>query len=223
MMTKATDSPRARDAEPDPYAALLLALKAADPTAQAKFFDQAGPRVLRILVATFHQNMSQQDCEDILIEAGVKFFRGVQKFDPARGAKLETWFTTIAMNAARDEWRRRMRSRKKAQAPDWEYAPAKPELQAFFTSALEKLTEAEREYLMLWRFGRGLPADEIAEALELKAGAARKRKHGVLRKLEVLLNAKPELRAFLEQIAAPKADSTPNDDSASNEEEKYES
>lgn len=218
-MKEATDPARARGSEPDPYAALLPALKAGDAAAQATFFDQAGPRVLRILVATFHQNMSQQDCEDILIEAGVKFFRSVQKFDPARGAKVETWFTTIAMNAARDEWRRRMRSRKKAQGPEWQYAPATPELQAFFRVALDRLTEAEREYLMLWRFGRGLPADEIAEALELKPGAARKRKHGVLRKLGLLLNAKPELRAFLEQIAAPKAGSTPKDGSATNEEE----
>lgn len=218
-MKEATDPARTRGAEPDPYAALLPALKAGDAAAQAAFFDQAGPKVLRILVATFHQNMSRQDCEDILIEAGVKFFRGIQKFDPARGAKVETWFTTIAMNAARDEWRRRMRSRKKAQAPEWQYAPATPELQAFFKRALDGLTEAEREYLMLWRFGRGLPADEIAGALELNPGAARKRKHGVLRKLGLLLNAKPELRAFLERIAVPKPGSTPKEGSATNEEE----
>lgn len=218
-MKEATDPSRARSAEPDPYAALLPALKAGDAAAQAIFFEQAGPRVLRILVATFHQNMSQQDCEDILIEAGVKFFRGIQKFDPARGAKVETWFTTIAMNAARDEWRRRMRSRKKAQASEWHYAPATPELQAFFRRALDRLTEAEREYLMLWRFGRGLPADEIAGALELNPGAARKRKHGVLRKLGLLLSTQPELRSFLERIAAPKPGSTPKEGSATNEEE----
>lgn len=203
-MTDAMDLQRARRSEGDPFAPLLPALRAADPAAQAAFFDQAGPRVLRVLVATFHQNLSQQDCEDILIEAGLKFFRNLRSFDPHRGAKLETWFTAIAMNAARDERRRRMRSRKKAQVPEWQYAPATPELQAFFTNALGKLSGAEREYLMLWRFGKGLPADEIATALGLQAGAVRKRKHGLLRKLDLLLAAKPELRAFLEQIATPK-------------------
>lgn len=198
-MTK--NAPAAGGSTPDPYAGLLPGLRSGDPAAQSLFFGEAGPRALKILVGLFHQKLSRQDCEEVLIEAGVKFFRTVSRFDPARGTKLETWFRTIAINAARDEWRRRCRAKRKAQAPEWRYAPATPQLEAFFQGALGRLTEAEREYLMLWRFGRGLPPEEIAEALELTPGAARKRKHGLLRKLEALLGSQPELRSFLEGVA----------------------
>ena len=108
-MTEAVGMQNTRGTGADPYAAILPALKARDPVAQSAFFNQTGPRILRILIAAFHQNLSRQDCEDILIEAGLKFFQNLQRFDPSRGTRLETWFTTIAMNAARDERRRNYR------------------------------------------------------------------------------------------------------------------
>jgi RNA polymerase sigma factor (sigma-70 family) len=201
-MTKSTLPTGEGEPTPDPHFGLLPGLRLGDPAVQSIFFGNVGPRALKILVGLFHQKLSRQDCEDVLIEAGVKFFRSVSRFDPARGAKLETWFRTIAINAGRDEWRRRFRAKRKAQAPEWRYASATPELEAFFQRALGRLTEAEREYLMLWRFGRGLPPEEIAEALKLTPGAARKRKHGLLRKLEALLGSQPELSTFLAGVVS---------------------
>lgn len=201
-MTKNTPPAGGGETTPDPHVGLLPGLRAGDPAAQSLFFGDVGPRALKILVGLFHQKLSRQDCEDVLMEAGMKFFRTVYRFDPARGAKLETWFRTIAINAGRDEWRRRCRAKRKAQAPEWRYASATPELEAFFRRTLGKLTEAEREYLMLWRFGRGLPPAEIIEALELSPGGARKRKHGLIRKLETLLGSQPELRSFLEGVVS---------------------
>ena len=92
-----------------------------------------------------------------------------------------TWVFTIAANLARDEARTAIRRKKHlalikdddvampSPSPDPQRAMENRERDATVRAALERLSERDREILLLWQ--AGLSYGEIAEQTQLSAGA----------------------------------------------------
>jgi RNA polymerase sigma factor (sigma-70 family) len=91
--------------------AFVCRLKSGDPSALSELMKALIPSIRGLLVRDF--NLKSQDADEIASDAMYKVYKGVSKFDSARGAKLTTWVTTIAINSAKDWLRKNTKDSKK--------------------------------------------------------------------------------------------------------------
>ncbi len=87
-------------------AALLEGLRAGNAAALGAFCDRYGDHVLRVLTRVLG---ADSEIEDLHHEAFLRALRGVAKLEDA--ASLPAWLTSIAINVARTELKRRARRR----------------------------------------------------------------------------------------------------------------
>ena len=92
--------------------AFVARLKAGDGRAFADLLSCLLPKLCGFLSHDFH--LSEQDAEDVALDAMVKVHKSVTQFNPHGGAKLSTWVFRIAKNAAIDFKRCQARHASKA-------------------------------------------------------------------------------------------------------------
>jgi RNA polymerase sigma-70 factor (ECF subfamily) len=129
--------------------------------------------------------------EEALQEAFVSVWRSASTYRPERGAAT-AWLYTVARNAIADRGRRRQEP--PAEPSDQPSADAGPDEHAEHEwlrwqvhSALEKLSENERELIVLAYWG-GLSQSEIAERLDIPLGTVKTRTRTALSRLATLLD-----------------------------------
>jgi len=147
-------------------------------------------RVILAWVKDFEQ------AEDLFQETWMRVISHREKFDSQR--KFSSWLFQIALNLARDQWRREKREQKRAEGvvlekissphnPEREYE--KRERKEKLLWALSQLSELEREVFMLRHFG-GLRFSEIADLLGINLNTALSRMHQAVGHLQRILGGK---------------------------------
>lgn len=94
--------------------AFVARLRAGDGRAFADLLSCLLPKLCGYLSHDFH--LSEQDAEDVALDAMVKVHKSVAQFNPRGGAKLSTWVFRITKNAAIDF--KRCQARHAAKAAD---------------------------------------------------------------------------------------------------------
>ena len=135
--------------------------------------------------------------QDLFQETWVRVIEHREDFDPER--KFSTWVFSIAMNLARDHWRKEKRARTDIDSEQIEAAPAptdidrelieKEQIQRL-QAAIGGLSELEREVFMLRQFGE-MSFQEIARMLDINLNTALSRMHQALNRLKELVGEKP--------------------------------
>jgi RNA polymerase sigma factor (sigma-70 family) len=130
--------------------------------------------------------------EDLLADTFEKALRARRRFDPRKGS-TKTWLYSIALNALRDQMRRRAaaeRASGRLAAPDAGEGPDASEAVAQrdeLARALATLTDEEREVVAL-RYGADLTVPEIAKLKNEKLTTIEGRVYRALRKLRERLD-----------------------------------
>jgi RNA polymerase sigma-70 factor (ECF subfamily) len=123
------------------------------------------------------------DVEDLCQETFLRVYRARQRY--RADAAFSTWLYRIALNVARDYWRRRRRPQRAKPPPP---APAPPdvagreELNGHVQAALAALPGRLREVLVLRHFGR-LSFQEVADATGQRPSTVKSRAYRALRAL----------------------------------------
>ena len=190
--------PAAREAGLPRDAELVAALKRGDEAIFAALVDAWSPGLMRV-VRMFVRD--RQVAEEVVQETWIAVLRGIDRFE-GRSA-LKTWVYRIAMNTAKTRAQREARSIPFSAAvradepsvdpdrflgPDHRYAggwalgPSEwqtpeeellgGETQEVILRAIEELPDAQRTVITM-RDIEGLPADEVAAALEITEGNQR--------------------------------------------------
>lgn len=130
--------------------------------------------------------------EDAVQEAFVDIWRRSDRFDARRGG-LRQWVMTVVHHKAVDAVRRERAAGEVGQrgpepqaAPDPEAEGVASDRRARIIQAIEQLSSAQREAIMLAYFG-GLTYREVAERLEIPEGTAKSRLRDGLMNLRGLL------------------------------------
>jgi RNA polymerase sigma-70 factor (ECF subfamily) len=182
-------------------AQLVARLRAGDADAYETVVRRYGPRLL----ATAKRLMKSEDeAYDVLQEAYVSAFRGIDRFD--EGARLSTWLHRIVVNAALMRLRARRRRPEDsiddmlptfdetghfAESPsEWgdnaESLLERKQSRAMVRAAIAKLPESYRTVLML-RDIEGMDTAEVAESLGMSANAVKVRLHRARQALRTLI------------------------------------
>lgn len=171
-----------RDAE---LAACLAEAAAGSATAFERFYDasygHARALARRMLRGLQRETDRESDCEDLLADAYFEAWRGLARFDPARGSAV-TWLLQIVRSRALDLLRRRAAQATERLGDEPAREPASDEdpaaqlwqLQAGsrLHAALAQLSATERWVLGLAYF-RDLSQTEIAAATGLPLGTVK--------------------------------------------------
>jgi len=140
----------------------------------------------RVFRLAFRLTGNEEDAEDVVQDTFLRAYRGLSRFEER--AEFSTWLHRIASNCAMDLARRRPSRADRVEAldegrplPGGEAGDAipDPERQALasetgrrFAAALTRLSSMERTAFVLRHF-EGRPIAEIAQTLQVRAGAAK--------------------------------------------------
>lgn len=162
-----------------------------------RLFERYGERLYRYC---WRMNQNRQLSEDLVQEAFCRALRFRGSFRD--GHRFESWIYSILRNLQMDHWRRRKFEGEwdegmevaARETPANEDLNARQEV-ALLEAAMQRLTPAKREMLILARFEER-SHEEIGEILGCEAGAARVRLHRALSSLrdtyfEMLERRKP--------------------------------
>ncbi len=147
----------------------------------------SAPRVYGLL---FRMVGRRDVAEDLMQETLLRAFRGLDAYQPE--GKFRAWLFRIAANQARD-WIRRQKRRPQAMDDPEPAAEMPPEADAVarqrarqVTEALDRLSEADREVLLMRYYGE-MTFKEIAQAGGEPIGTVLARAHRALKKLGDLM------------------------------------
>jgi RNA polymerase sigma-70 factor, ECF subfamily len=156
--------------------------------------EQHGRMVFRV---AYRITGNEADAEDVVQEAFLKAYKAFDRFDSR--ASFSTWIFRIAANCAIDLLRRRRtHPERPADLEDPEFPVADPgavspetalassEIGRTLEQALAELSPQERTAFVLRHF-EGLPTEEIARALGVRANAAKQTVFRAVRKLRLRL------------------------------------
>jgi RNA polymerase sigma-70 factor (ECF subfamily) len=145
---------------------------------------------------------SPQDALDIVQEAFLAAFRGIGRLDPERG--FAGWFHGILRHLCLAQLRQRRPAadpdvlvRAPADGPSPEAEVAQREHRAALSECLMRLTEVQREVLVL-RELEGLAYREIADRLDVPIGTVMSRLYDARRALAAVLREHPTLGSEVE-------------------------
>ena len=139
-----------------------------------------------LLAFLVYRTGSRPVAEDVLADTFEKVLTTRRRFDP-RKASEKTWLYTIALNALRDQGRRRAAEQRAVErvgvpAPVTSGGYEAVEERDSLVRALTSLSEEEREAVSL-RYGADLTVPEIARLLGEKLTTVEGRVYRALRKL----------------------------------------
>ena len=178
--------------------ALLQRAKQGDSAALGAVFDAYAARVFGLL---YRLTNSRDTAEDLTQETFLRVARTIQKYD--HQGRFEPWLFRIAANLARDHARKNSRRGPRLSLQSGEdgdlLAPGlepmddrqiepgegieQRELSARLTRSMDRLSDTDREVLLLRHFSE-LSFKEIAELLEVLLGTALARAHRALQQLK---------------------------------------
>lgn len=136
--------------------------------------------------------LDSSQANDVLQMTFMSVVRSRERY--IQGSPFRPWLFAIAMNAARDAWRRRKTEAIATnEVPEVMVEPnaSDPGLETRVRAALDKLPHGQREAIVLHRF-EGLSYAEIAEAAGLSESAIKVRAHRGSRVLRELLRGEWE-------------------------------
>jgi|ERR1700737_2988819 RNA polymerase sigma-70 factor (ECF subfamily) len=164
----------------------------ADAVARARAGDREAFRELverhshRVFQLAFRLTGNEEDAEDVVQDTFLKAYRGLSRFEER--AQFLTWLHRIASNCAMDLARRRPLRANRVEAldegrplpggeagdsiPDPERQATASETGRRVAAALTRLSPMERTAFVLRHF-EGRPIAEIAQTLQIRAGAAK--------------------------------------------------
>jgi len=163
----------------------------ADAVAQARAGDREAFRELverhsrRVFRLAYRLTGVEEDAEDVVQETFLRAYRGLPRFDER--SEFSTWLYRIATNCSMDLTRRKPRrvdrveplEESRLAAAEASDSLAGPERQALASetgrrvaAALTRLSPMERTAFVLRHF-EGRPIAEIAQTLQVRAGAAK--------------------------------------------------
>lgn len=166
-----------------------------DPEALSTLVELYSPRVFGLL---YRLCGSREAAEDLMQETFLRVVRTIDRYE--HSGKFEAWLFRIAANLARDSARKSRRRGwtislsgeaaegddpvilGQAQADGPEQRIMQAEASDRLETCLRRLTEPEREILMLRHYS-GLSFSEIARLLEVPLGTALARAHRALKRL----------------------------------------
>lgn len=138
---------------------IIQAVQGGDQAALGVLYNRYFPSVWRYVCARLGRN--QQDVEDVVSETFVAAIRGIDRFDPQRGA-VYSWLVGIAKNKRNDFLRRQQREAiAGSRLPVEESSP--PDIERIRQVLLE-LDDDERLALE-WKYLEGRAVREIAQRL----------------------------------------------------------
>jgi RNA polymerase sigma-70 factor (ECF subfamily) len=190
------------DAPPHDLPALLRAAGEGDELAWRRIIDLYARRIYalaRSRLGVGRHELAEEITQSVFATIASKLGSSHEGY--AEQGKFESWLFRIAMNRIRDEVRRSRRQAEPADPStfdaytgradsDHDRAPA--EQLASLRSAMEKLSESDREVVEL-RHHAGLSFKQMAELLAEPIGTLLARHHRALKKLKDLLAADPRL------------------------------
>ena len=187
--------------------AFVARLRAGDGQAFNDLLSLLLPKLCGYLSHDFH--LSEQDAEDVALDAMVKVHKSVAQFNPRGGAKLSTWVFRITKNAAIDFRRSQTRHTSKATAvafddsvtrqvnrkrvAEWfRHGPAGDDPSGHaelpqvirVARAMKALSEEHRNILLL---RQSMEYEEIAEVEKVSVAALRTRYSRALDRLRIEL------------------------------------
>lgn len=165
--------------------ALLSAVAAGDREAFGRLYSRTRGAVYGLVLSYLKQ---ADDAQDVTQDVFVRIWDAAPQYRPQ--GKPMAWILTVARNQALT----RLREREKSQslAPEaWEAIPAAapavtPEDRALLQSALERLSDRERQVVLL-HAAAGLKHREIAALLRIPLSTVLSLYHRALKKLKVQL------------------------------------
>lgn len=187
----------------DPDVALMLRVRDGDEDAFTVLFDKHSPRVLRFI----RRNLGDVPAaEDLAQDVFVQLYDARKRYRP--DARFTTFLYTIALNACRNERRRREHflrvwlgdddgdteppDRADGQQPTSEEIVGGQELERALQGAFQRLPEKQRSAFLLSRVD-GLAYRDVAEVMDTSEGAVKALIHRATRKL------RRELKGELEE------------------------
>lgn len=160
--------------------ALMLRVAQGDAEAMTVLFRHAWGDVCSLCARL---SLDDDAAEDLAQETFMRVLRSAHGF---RGdARFSTWVYRIVCNVCSDHRAARARARRPLPIAD-DVVESDPGRVAVLRRALERLTDAEREAVVLSRL-RDQPYRQLAETLGCTEGAARVRVHRALERLRIIL------------------------------------
>ena len=175
-------------------AAAVAKARDGDSEAFRVLVDRHGRALFRL---AFRMTGNAEDAEDVVQEAFIKAYRGLERFDER--AQIGSWLYRIAANCAFDVLRARQRRGGRIDSLDEEHWPELPapdpgpdrlalgaDVRRRVDAALERMTPRERATFVLRHFeGRSLR--EIGDALDLDSDAVKQSVFRAVRKARRVL------------------------------------
>lgn len=123
--------------------------------------------------------------------------RKLRSFDPSRGTRLSTWLGLLAARCAYDYLRAARREPNRlplseaedvlCELPDPHEHAEHRERAAMLDGVLRDFSDKDREFVTLY-FGEGLPADEIAQRMQISVKTVYSKRHKIQSRLEAMLS-----------------------------------
>jgi RNA polymerase sigma-70 factor (ECF subfamily) len=175
---------------------ILRRARCKDADALEALISRFSPRIYGLL---YRMTGSREDADDLLQETFLRVVRTIDQYEHT--GRFESWLFRITANLARDRLRRKKRradtvgldgeagayggtTEDRALVYDHlpDFALLRSESQQRIAAAMEKLSEPEREILLLRHYAE-LPFREIADLLNIPLGTALARAHRALSRL----------------------------------------
>lgn len=164
-------------------------------------YDRLIFRCITRVTGRFSTLVGQDDIPEIyatlLVQLLSSDMRKLRSFDPARGNRLGTWIGLLAANCAYDYLRKARHEPNRlplSEAEDMLCELPSPHEQAerrqraaIVEGVLRAFSDKDREFVALY-FGEGLPADEIAERMQISVKTVYSKRHKIQTRLEAMLS-----------------------------------
>jgi RNA polymerase sigma-70 factor (ECF subfamily) len=164
-------------------------------------YDRLIYRCITRVTGRFSTLVGQDDIREIYATLFMQLLSGdmhkLRTFDPARGNRLGSWIGLLAINCAYDYLRSMRREPLRAPLVEAEgLSSALPsplehavhrERAELVGAVLRELSERDREFVSLY-FAEGLPADEVAQRMQISLKTVYSKKHKIQSRLQGMLS-----------------------------------
>ncbi|MCC6555668.1 MAG: sigma-70 family RNA polymerase sigma factor [Polyangiaceae bacterium] len=164
-------------------------------------YDRLILRCITRVTGRFTNVVGQDDIREIYATLFVQLLSAdmhkLRSFDPERGNRLSSWIGLLAINCAYDYLRSKRREPHRAPLTEAETlcsslpspleSAERRERAAIVAGVLREFSERDREFVSLY-FTEGLPADEVAQRMQISLKTVYSKRHKIQSRLEAMLS-----------------------------------